>query len=194
MIKDFTLWHGGCYWLISVCVSQRCSRCKLDFIQSILHLHFCEVDEAAGIVTVWPSAFLLCWLMLVCTALQSVSADFVFFSPQTSQNKWNTVLTAQGNDFMLHIPTNVEKEMTSIHLVFLLTRHAACLWAQEIGLFNWKLLIHRRRLWLSLPAKMLDWKFVSLWKGSWCLLTAQVWCLWWHCSKDCRARSASGRS
>lgn len=52
---------------------------------------------------------------------------FVFFLPQTSQNK-QTAITGLGNHFILK---SVEKEMTSMHLVLLLTRHAAS------GLRNW---------------------------------------------------------
>lgn len=50
-----------------------------------------------------------------------------FFLPQTSQNK-QTAITGLGNHFILK---SVEKEMTSMHLVLLLTRHAAS------GLRNW---------------------------------------------------------
>lgn len=49
------------------------------------------------------------------------------FLPQTSQNK-QTAITGLGNHFILK---SVEKEMTSMHLVLLLTRHAAS------GLRNW---------------------------------------------------------
>lgn len=53
---------------------------------------------------------------------------FLFvFLPQTSQNK-QTAITGLGNHFILK---SVEKEMTSMHLVLLLTRHAAS------GLRNW---------------------------------------------------------
>lgn len=51
----------------------------------------------------------------------------LFFLPQTSQNK-QTAITGLGNHFILK---SVEKEMTSMHLVLLLTRHAAS------GLRNW---------------------------------------------------------